>query len=80
MGITISGDDIKELEQIEDLARKLGLKISKKPSLPKHKLKGNKDLMKLMEDMAASGGIQSINDPIEWQRNIRSDRILPGRE
>jgi hypothetical protein len=30
--------------------------------------------------IAARGGIKSIPDPILWQREIRKDRSLPGRE
>ena len=33
-----------------------------------------------MEKAAAMGGIASIPDPSEWQREIRKDRPLPGRE
>ena len=37
-------------------------------------------LLKIMEEAAARGGIQSIPDPIAWQREQRADRPLPGRE
>ena len=30
--------------------------------------------------IAARGGIKSIPDPARWQREIRQDRPLPGRE
>jgi hypothetical protein len=30
--------------------------------------------------LAAEGGIQSIPDPAAWEREIRRDRPLPGRE
>lgn len=30
--------------------------------------------------IASRGGIASIKDPISWQREIRRDRSLPGRE
>ncbi len=33
-----------------------------------------------LERIAARGGIQSIPDPIAWQREMREDRPLPGRE
>jgi hypothetical protein len=33
----------------------------------------------LME-LAAAGGISSIPDPAAWQREIRQDRPLPGRD
>ena len=33
-----------------------------------------------LEKLAAMGGIKSIPDPSAWQREIREDRPLPGRE
>jgi len=33
-----------------------------------------------LERLAAMGGIKSIPDPSAWQREIREDRPLPGRE
>lgn len=29
--------------------------------------------------LAATGGVQSIQNPGQWQREIRADRPLPGR-
>lgn len=37
-------------------------------------------LAKLFQHIADSGGIQSIGDPVAWQREQRQDRPLPGRE
>ncbi len=33
-----------------------------------------------LEELAARGGINGIEDPAAWQRETRADRILPGRE
>jgi hypothetical protein len=33
-----------------------------------------------LEQIAENGGIQSIKNPSEWQRNIRIDNKLPNRE
>jgi hypothetical protein len=32
-----------------------------------------------LEQLAAIGGVSSIEDPVEWQRSIRQDRKLPFR-
>ncbi|MEK6301369.1 MAG: hypothetical protein AABO41_11650 [Acidobacteriota bacterium] len=32
-----------------------------------------------LERLAASGGVASITDPLQWQREERQDRDLPGR-
>jgi hypothetical protein len=33
-----------------------------------------------LNELAAAGGIASIPDPAAWEREIRQDRPLPGRE
>lgn len=33
-----------------------------------------------LQAIADRGGIKSIPDPVKWQREIRKDRPLPGRE
>ena len=33
-----------------------------------------------LEGLARLGGIAEIGDPVEWQRQQRADRPLPGRE
>ena len=36
--------------------------------------------MDALRRLAARGGIRSIPDPVAWQREMRKDRPLPGRE
>jgi hypothetical protein len=33
-----------------------------------------------LEKLAELGGVSSISDPVAWQREIREDRVLPGRD
>lgn len=33
-----------------------------------------------LERLAAAGAFDGIEDPVAWQREIRQDRALPGRE
>ena len=71
------------MRQVEALARKLGLQI--KSSIEKEKVETEKEnksekLYQLMQEMAASGGIKSIKDPVAWQREQRKDDVLYGRE
>ena len=37
-------------------------------------------MAKILEQLAQSGTFAQITDPISWQREIRKDRPLPGRE
>lgn len=78
MEIIIKGDDKKLLKQVEDLARKLGLKITRKRQ--KTETPNGAKLTKLMKEFADQGGVKSIPDPIKWQDETRKDRPLQGRE
>ena len=42
--------------------------------------KRKKRLKKAFETLAELGTFADITDPVEWQRQIRKDRPLPGRE
>lgn len=37
-------------------------------------------LAQLLEEMAAAGAADAFGDPLEWQRDERADRPLPGRD
>ena len=38
-----------------------------------------RDAVKFLEEIAARGGVD-IPDPVTWQREVREDRPLPGRD
>ena len=78
MEIIISGKDKKLLQEVEALAKRLGLQV-KRPLVKAKSNKSNK-FYQLMEKAAEDGGLfQSIEDPVEWQRKQRKDRTLPKR-
>ncbi|MBZ9627725.1 hypothetical protein LB456_01960 [Psychroflexus sp. CAK57W] len=80
MEITISGKDKKSIQKVEALAKRLGLQVQNPLSKEKEETKNNsEELYKLMEEMATSGGITSIKDPVKWQREVRKDKKLYGR-
>ena len=33
-----------------------------------------------LEQLAAAGALPELTDPVTWEREIRQDRVLPGRE
>lgn len=39
-----------------------------------------KRMAEALEKLAASDAFSEIPDPVEWQREIRKDRPLPGRD
>jgi antitoxin component of MazEF toxin-antitoxin module len=55
---------------------KVELDLAKRP----HKQQDHKRIQHLIEELQASGGFKSIKDPVAWQRKIRRNRPLPGRE
>ena len=34
----------------------------------------------ILAEIAARGGLTEFGDPLEWQREVRKDRPLPGRD
>lgn len=87
MKITISGNNLKHLRLVQKLAEELGLKIKtgsynlQEKDIDEVSEKDNSEkLYQLMEEMAAYNAFSEIKDPVEWQREIRKDRTLPGRE
>lgn len=34
----------------------------------------------VLEEIALAGGVSTLSDPVEWQRELREDRPLPLRE
>lgn len=82
MELTITGEDKKQLKNLEDLERKMGLRVSRKKHTPSTvgDIKNQKSLHDLMSEIAASKAFKSIEDPVAWQREQRKDRPLQGRE
>jgi hypothetical protein len=75
MQITIQIDYEADLELIFAFLQRMGAKIIEQ----KNELSSLSPIYWL-ETLAQQGGIQSIADPSEWQRQIRQDKPLPFRE
>lgn len=64
MELIISGENIKQLKKVEDLAKELGLKILRKKSISKKKENENSQkLYELKSKKAAEGSMASFEDP-----------------
>ncbi|MEG3922935.1 hypothetical protein [Microcoleus sp. POL10_C6] len=37
-------------------------------------------IVEILEKIAANNVFADISDPVEWQRDLRQDRLLPGRD
>lgn len=68
MQITISGKDKERLQQVEDLAKRLGLKISKKRLL---KEKKKEVAIEALKELRKMGAFKDIKDPVAWQKEQR---------
>ena len=63
------------LDFVQFLKAKLARQQQQQPDPP-----NGEAIARIMERMAARNAIPSIKDPAEWQREIRHDRPLPGRD
>lgn len=77
--ITLEIQDPEVAEMILGLARKLNIKIVK--GLNEKNLERSKEALKIMRSIARRGTLaKAIPDPVAWQKEIRKDRPLPGRD
>ncbi|HTE57497.1 MAG TPA: hypothetical protein VK694_02045 [Verrucomicrobiae bacterium] len=64
---------------VEHAQLKLGDKAD--ITLPqKHTVQDRKYIQQLWKELQALKPFQTIQDPAAWQREIRKDRLLPGRD
>lgn len=86
---TISQQILKDVEslpeqfQVEalDFVQFLKQKITKKEKITQAEVANGVDIAQLMSNIAERGSaFNDIADPVEWQRKVRQDRPLPGRE
>jgi antitoxin component of MazEF toxin-antitoxin module len=60
-----------------------GLKLGDKVDIPlplRTKKQDNLKILRLWKQLQEMKPFEGIKDPVEWQREIRKDRPLPGRE
>lgn len=72
----------KEIENLDDQSLELLYKIARQLSHTSAKNQNRSsgiDAVSIFQEIANSGGI-GIQNPQEWQRDIRNDRDLPFRE
>jgi hypothetical protein len=68
-------------EEALDFVRFLHIKLAKAAPNTQVKEPNGKKVAEIMAEIAARGtAFQAIKDPVAWQREIRKDRPLPGRD
>jgi antitoxin component of MazEF toxin-antitoxin module len=64
---------------VDDAKLELGQKATIQLPIPQLK-QDRKRIQQLLKQLEEVGAYKSIVDPVAWQRAIRKDRPLPGRE
>ena len=52
--------------------------VSEEPFMTKPQ--SGRSMAAILEQLAQTGSFAEISDPVEWQRDLRADRSLPGRD
>ena len=71
MKISISGRDKERLQQVEKLAKQLGLQVDEKEWQQEKK---KKKALDALENLSKMGAFNDIDDPVKWQKDQRVDR------
>jgi antitoxin component of MazEF toxin-antitoxin module len=64
---------------VEDGGLRLGQKATIQLPIPQPR-QNHKRIQDLLRQLQEIGAYKDIKDPVAWQREIRKDRSLPGRE
>jgi hypothetical protein len=79
--ITIEVKNPKDAEMIILLAKRFDCKFTTIKSKENTKVANRKELAKIFKSIAERGTLaKAIPDPVKWQKEIRKDKVLPGRE
>lgn len=76
---TLKGNQIDWSGEAPDSKQTLHVHITVLDEEDTHGQRGRR-MAAALKDMAQIGGFSEVADPSEWQREIREDRPLPGRE
>lgn len=70
----------QQKEALEFFDKSVPEKIAEEPEAEMSDLERRQKIVEIMRRLAARGGLMPGIDPLEWQREERKDRPLPGRE
>ena len=70
-------EQLRLLEELAALIRQRVISQNRDGNLS-HTLRRQK-IVEILEKIAASNVFANVSDPVEWQRELRQDRPLPGR-
>lgn len=79
----LNGNQVEWIDEAPDSTGPARVEIIMKPEpleSDEARRARRKIAVEALAELAAAGGIASIPDPAAWEREIRKDRPLPGRE
>lgn len=65
---------------VDDAKLELGQKVTIQKPLPTHKKQDRARIQEIIAELQKLKPYKDIKDPVAWQREIRKDRPLPGRD
>lgn len=76
--ITIDIENEEDRQFIEVLLKKLGIGNIEELHEPgvTNQLSNGKEVADLMQEIAESGGLSTIEDPVAWQKEVRTDNPI----
>lgn len=79
--ITIDTDNVDEIEEIKAIAKEKGWQVKQAISTSYTPSTSDEGKKRSMQEILKQGiDVSVFGDAAEWQREIRKDRELPGRE
>ncbi len=72
--------DDADYYQLLRAAEAVGLQVAADGTVSKKRAKSKRSREELLAIIAKGADVSNIPDPLAWQREIRADRPLPGRD
>jgi hypothetical protein len=77
----LRGDRVEWLGEAPDTNGGVAVQITViQQETPAERAARGQAVLEALNALAASGAAEAFGDPLEWQREIRKDRPLPGRD
>ena len=79
----LHGDRLEWLEEVPESQTDVPLQVHVtvlEHELPSEEQTRGQAMAAILEKLAERHTLSTITDPVEWQRERRQDRILPGRQ
>ena len=76
----LKGDRVEWLDVPPTPAQPTAVEITLMEEAAEVSKQRGREMARVLEVLAKAGGLSNIPDPTAWQRKLRQDRSLPGRE